>query len=47
MESEYGAAIRARRVVLVVDKKKLKDHLAAMVVGMVYEGRCIPLAWRL
>lgn len=40
-------AIRARLVVLVVDETKLKDRLAAMVVGMVYEGRCIPVAWRL
>jgi hypothetical protein len=40
-------AIRARLVVLVVDETKLKDQLGAMVVGMVYEGRCIPLAWRL
>jgi len=33
-------------MVLVVDETKLKDELGVMVVGMVYEGRCIPLAWR-
>lgn len=31
---------------LVVDETKLHDRLAAMVVGLVYERRCIPLAWR-
>jgi hypothetical protein len=33
-------------VVLVVDETKLKAVFGVMVVGMVYEGRCIPLAWR-
>lgn len=40
-------AIKARSVVLVVDETKLRDKLGAMVVGMVYEGRCIPVAWRI
>ena len=31
---------------LAVDETKLKDKLGLMVVGVVYEGRCIPLAWR-
>lgn len=39
-------AAKAREVVLVVDETKLKAALGVMVVGMVYEGRCIPLAWR-
>lgn len=36
-----------QEVVLVVDETKLKDQLGVMVVGVVYEGRCIPLAWRI
>jgi hypothetical protein len=38
--------VKARTVVLVVDETKLKAALGVMVVGVVYEGRCIPLAWR-
>lgn len=34
------------KVVLVVDETKLKTQFGVMVVGIVYEGRCIPLAWR-
>jgi hypothetical protein len=33
-------------LVLVVDETKLRDQLGVMVVGAVYEKRCIPLAWR-
>jgi hypothetical protein len=33
-------------VVVLVDETKLGDRLALMVVGLAYEGRCIPLAWR-
>jgi len=36
---------RRRTLVLVVDETKLKDQLAVMVVGLIYHGRCIPLAW--
>ena len=39
-------ALKQRQIVLVVDETKLKDELAVMVVGVVYQGRCIPLAWR-
>ena len=39
--------LRLKRVVLVVDESKLKDQLAMMVVGLAYQSRCIPLAWRL
>jgi hypothetical protein len=38
--------LKAQPVVLVVDETKLKEQLAVMVVGVVFEGRCIPLAWR-
>lgn len=34
------------RVYLLVDETKLGDRLAAMIVGVAWEGRCIPLAWR-
>jgi hypothetical protein len=33
-------------VYLLVDETKLGDRLAAMVVGVAWEGRCLPLAWR-
>jgi hypothetical protein len=39
-------ALQQRQVVLVVDETKLKGKFGVMVVGVVYEGRCIPLAWR-
>lgn len=38
--------LKQRSVVLVVDETKLKAVFGVMVVGVVYEGRCIPLAWR-
>ena len=31
---------------LLVDETKLADRLGVMVVGLAWEGRCIPLAWR-
>lgn len=44
--SSVVKAIKQRQIVLVVDETKLKAALGVMVVGVVYEGRCIPLAWR-
>jgi hypothetical protein len=38
--------LKCRQVVLAVDETKLKAVFGVMVVGVVYEGRCIPLAWR-
>jgi hypothetical protein len=38
--------LKQRRIVLVVDETKLKAAFGVMVMGVVYEGRCIPLAWR-
>lgn len=38
--------VRSRPVVLVVDETKLKAVFGVMVVGVVYERRCIPLVWR-
>lgn len=39
-------SVKQRPVVLVVDETKLKANFGVMVVGLVFEGRCIPLAWR-
>lgn len=39
-------AVGHQTVVLVVDETKLKASFGVMVVGLVYEARCIPLAWR-
>jgi len=40
-------ALGERSVVLVVDESKLKAQFGTMAVGLAYEGRCIPLAWRM
>src|SRR5260221_7831590 len=37
---------RVRAVTLAVDETKINARIGVMVVGMVYEGRCIPLVWR-
>lgn len=34
------------KIVLLVDETKLAARLGVMVVGIAFEGRCIPLAWR-
>lgn len=34
------------QVTLLVDETKLGDRLAVMVVGVAWEKRCLPLAWR-
>src|SRR5262249_37329151 len=39
-------ALGKGEVVLAVDETKLRDQLGVMVVAALYEGRCIPLAWR-
>lgn len=39
-------ALKQRQIVLVVDETKLNARFGVMVVGVVYQGRCIPLAWR-
>jgi hypothetical protein len=38
--------LKQRQLVLAVDETKLKASFGVMVVGVVYQGRCIPLAWR-
>ena len=39
-------ATGVKTVILVVDETKLKDKLGVMIVAQAFEGRCIPLAWR-
>lgn len=38
-------ALATDRVVLAVDETKLKNQFGVLVVGLAFEGRCIPLAW--
>ena len=38
--------IAGSRIVLAVDETKIENRLAVMVVGVMFQGRCIPLAWR-
>jgi hypothetical protein len=35
----------SREYVILVDETKLGEHLKVMLVGLAYQGRCIPLAW--
>jgi hypothetical protein len=35
-----------KRITLLVDETKIADRMAVMMVGVAWEGRCIPLAWR-
>lgn len=35
-----------QELILLVDETQLGNHVSAMVVGVAYEGRCIPLVWR-
>ncbi len=37
--------VDSREYVILVDETKLGDHLNVMLVGLAYQGRCIPLAW--
>lgn len=39
-------ALGQTRVTLLVDETKVGERLAAMVVGVAWEKRCLPLAWR-
>lgn len=34
------------RLYLLVDETKLQDRFGVMMIGLAWEGRCIPLAWR-
>lgn len=41
-----GGLPREERVYLLVDETKLGEQLGVMVVGIAWQSRCIPLAWR-
>jgi hypothetical protein len=40
------SAVGGKQVTLVVDETKLEERVGVMLVGLAWEGRCIPLAWR-
>lgn len=40
------SSLETDQVVILVDETKLGKRLGLMVVGIAYEGRCIPIAWR-
>ena len=40
-----SSQLPGNKLYLLVDETKLQDRLAAMVVGVAWEGRCLPLAW--
>ncbi len=39
-------ALGSAQITLLVDETKLHDRIGVMVVGVAWQGRCIPLAWR-
>jgi len=39
-------ALGTSKVTLLVDETKLDDRIGVMLVGIAWEGRCLPLAWR-
>lgn len=41
-----GQALGKRSVTLLVDETKIHDQMGVMMVGLAWEGRCLPLAWR-
>lgn len=38
--------LKVTEITLLVDETKIADRVAVMMVGVAWEGRCIPLAWR-
>lgn len=36
----------SQQITLLVDETKLHDRIGVMMVGVAWEGRCLPLAWR-
>ena len=36
----------SKRAYLLVDETKIKDRIGVMMIGVAYDGRCIPLIWR-
>lgn len=40
------SCLKGWRIHLLVDESKLHDRIGLMMVGVAFDGRCIPLAWR-
>jgi len=40
------SALGLAQVTLLVDETKIRDWIGVMLVGVAWEGRCLPLAWR-
>jgi hypothetical protein len=40
------SGLGTKTVTLLVDETKLHDRIGVMLVGVAWEGRCLPLAWR-
>lgn len=38
--------LKAKRLHLLVDESKIADRMGVMMLGVAFDGRCIPLAWR-
>lgn len=39
-------ALGCRQITLLVDETKVQDRIGVLLVGVAWEGRCLPLAWR-
>lgn len=39
-------SVSGEQVTLLVDETKLHDRMGVMLVGLAWQGRCLPLAWR-
>lgn len=40
------SSVGSQQVTLLVDETKLHDRIGVMMVGLAWQGRCLPLAWR-
>jgi hypothetical protein len=40
------SSVGQNQITLLVDETKLHDRIGVMMVGLAWQGRCIPLAWR-
>ena len=40
------SCLKVKRIHLLVDESKIRDRIGVMMVGVAFDGRCIPLAWR-
>lgn len=40
------SCLKTEQIHLLVDESKIRDRIGLMMVGVAFDGRCIPLAWR-